>query len=307
MRIVALVLFALTAACQSCPDGNAGDSLFCHAANCRAEEAVCAGACSNPMNDRDNCGRCGNRCGDGLVCSFGQCVEGCDNGLVNCAGSCVDVASDPNHCMTCGNTCTSDQSCITGACGCKANEVTCGGVCTDPATNKMNCGAKADCMGANAGTQCSAIQACVNGGCLFTTVYRGSLPATTGRWTFQGMLGLNGANAACAAAFPGSAICPYSKLMMAQAKGELTNAVDTANNPVTEWWIDDPAAVNDLRCASNADMIPWSYATADQGHVGKFVQLNRPAGTIGAVITAALGNGCNINRFVPCCSINVAP
>jgi hypothetical protein len=162
-------------------------------------------------------------------------------------------------------------------------------------------------MGGNAGMMCSAEQACVNGSCVFTKVYRGSLVASTGRWTYQGMLGLTGANAACAASWPGSAICTYDKLVLAQSKAELVNAVDTGNNPVSQWWIDDPQAPATQRCQSNADQIPWSYATQDQGHVGKYVVLDRPAGTIGAVVTATLGTGCNVVRHVACCSINIAP
>lgn len=311
MRSVFLVMSCALIAllsCQTCPDGNATNSLFCHGADCLDDETVCGGACANLQNDRDNCGACGNACGDGLVCSFGQCVEGCDNGLVRCNDVCVDVTSDADNCMTCGNTCAAaqNQSCNNGVCGCAPNELTCGGVCTDPETSRDHCGATGDCLGANAGEVCALGSTCIGGECLFATIYRGSLPSSTGRWQYTGVLGLTGANADCEGHFPGSAICPLAKLQMAQAKGELVNAVDYNNVPVTEWWVDDPNAGNNQRCTSNTDAIPWSYQTADEGHVGTFVTLDRAAGTIGNLITEGLPS-CNKSRFVACCSINIAP
>jgi hypothetical protein len=311
MRAVLAAIFAfglwMLGSCQPCPDGAAGNSIYCHAANCGESETVCAGACANLNSDRDNCGRCGESCGDGLVCSFGQCVEGCDNDLVSCSGSCVDVTNDPAHCRTCGNTCEADESCNNGVCGCAPNQITCGGVCTNPLIDKMYCGATGGCTGAEAGTRCTADQVCLNGTCVFTTVYRGSLPAGTGRWTYQGTLGINGANADCAAHWPGSAVCSYDKLVLAQSKAELVNALDYNNQPVTQWWLHDPASLLTHQCTSNAEQAAWTYATADQGHVGKYVALDRAAGTISAVITPPPATGCAINRNVACCSINIAP
>src|SRR5687768_1746825 len=84
--------------CQTCPDGNTNDSLFCHSGDCAAGESVCGGVCSNPMTDRDNCGRCGNSCGDGMVCTSGTCVEGCPGGQASCGGVCVDTQTDEMNC-----------------------------------------------------------------------------------------------------------------------------------------------------------------------------------------------------------------
>ncbi len=316
MRLAYLVVSCALLSCQTCPDGNATNSLFCHGANCLAEETVCSGACANLDSDRDNCGSCGNACGDGLVCSFGQCVEGCDNGLVRCNDVCVDVASDPDNCMTCGNTCSAamNQSCSAGVCGCAADELTCGGVCTDPLTSRDNCGASGDCLGDNAGEVCDAGATCIGGQCLFATIYQGSLPRSTGRWQYQGILGLDGANADSEAHFPGTAISTFAKLELAEAKGELINAVDYNNVPVEavvnvgpgDWWVDDPNAINNERCTKNSDGIPWSYSTADEAHVGTFVALDRAAGAIGNLITEGIPS-CSTARFVACCSINIAP
>ncbi len=309
MRLAYLVVSCALLSCQTCPDGNATNSLFCHGADCLAEESVCGGACSNLQNDRDNCGSCGNACGDGLVCSFGQCVEGCDNGLVRCGDVCVDVASDAENCMTCGNTCSAaqNQSCTEGVCGCTSDEITCSGACTDPQTSRDHCGASGDCLGDNAGEVCDAGATCIGGQCLFATIYRGSLPASTGRWNYQGMLGIDGANADCEAHFPGSAICTFAKMELAEAKGELVNAVDYNNVPVVEWWIDDPTAIGPDRCQNQAaENIPWTYETAHLANGGKFVNFDRPNGQIGPLMPAVVPS-CNSPRFVSCCSINIAP
>jgi hypothetical protein len=303
----------LNVACQSCPDGNADNSLFCHSAQCATEETICSGACSNLKSDRDNCGACGRQCGDGLVCASGECVEGCAGGLVNCGNACVDPASDNDNCGGCAAddpsfVCRPDQTCSGGTCGCTQSQVICAGACTDPMTNPMYCGASADCAGTNAGTRCDATEGCLDGACTSRLIYRGSLPATSGRWQFQAQLGIAGANAECAARWPGSEICTYTKLLSASVKAtpETIMATDFNNVPVTTWWIDDPAAVGGQRCMSNADQIPWSYATADQGHVGKFVTLDRGTGAISALTVDALPS-CNQNRFVPCCSKITAP
>ena len=298
--------------CQSCPDGNADNSLFCHGASCSAEESVCGGACSNLQSDRDNCGACGTACGDGLVCSFGACVEGCAGGLVSCGGSCIDQSSDEANCGGCGTgelfTCATGESCIDGVCGCAAGELVCGGTCTNPATSDAYCGATGDCAGGNAGQSCGANEACLNGDCVTTQIYRGSLPAATGRWNYQNVLGMTGANNECAARWPGSAVCTYDKLLAASTKAvpETTNAVDFNNVAVTSWWVDDAAALGTQRCQSNADGIPWSYGTADEGKVGKFVTLTPATGAITALETGTLPS-CNGTRNVACCSILTAP
>ncbi len=316
MRLLLLAfgsLFLILAACQACPDGNAENSVYCHAASCAENESICAGACANMQSDRDNCGACGTQCGDGLVCSFGQCLEGCADGLVNCGGGCVDLAMDRNNCGGCGATdsarvCTPDQNCNNGTCGCGAVEIVCNGMCTNPMTSVTYCGASGTCAGGAVGTTCTSEEACLNGTCTSKLIYRGSLPANTGRWQYQAMLGISGANADCAAHWPGTAICPYDKLLAASLKAtpETINATDYNASPVTTWWIDDPAAPGGQRCIGNADAIPWSYATADQGHVGKYATLTRATGQISALILDVLPS-CNQNRFVPCCSLLTAP
>ncbi len=308
------VVLSFHAACDSCPDGNASGSVYCHAANCGSNETVCGGACSNPQSDRDNCGSCGNQCGDGLVCSLGACVEGCNSGLAACAGACVDLATDKANCGGCGvddtaHVCTPDQTCNTGICGCGPGDIVCSSTCVNPATSQSFCGASGACSGVAAGKACTTQEACVSGTCTSKLIYRGSLPASTGRWQYQATLGLTGANADCEAHWPGTAICPYAKLLAASMKAtpETINAMDYNNQPVTTWWIDDTTASNNQRCVSNQENIPWSYATADQGHVGKSVALmNATTGAISALQLDTLPS-CSTMRSVPCCSLITAP
>jgi len=298
--------------CETCPDGNAGNSLYCHAATCSANEAVCAGACANLMSDRDNCGICGKTCGDGMSCSQGQCSETCTNAKeTRCNGTCIDTLADPANCGTCGNACKASQACNAGTCGCAPGSLVCSGLCTNPATNRYHCGATADCMGSNAGKVCGINEGCAGGVCVSSLIYRGSLPASMGRWMYGGQLGLAGANAECAAHFPGSEVCSAAKLMMAQAKNELVNATDYNNMPVTDWWIDDPTAMPKERCNfTTQENMPWTYATQHIGSYSKYVTLTRATGVITSVQTGNIGAGtglCAQTRFVACCSIVTAP
>ncbi len=308
-----LVAGLTTASCQSCPEGGSGDSLFCHADNdCSANETSCGGVCTSTDSDRDNCGMCGMVCGDGMSCNGGQCVDGCDNGEMTCAGACTDTTSDPTNCGACGSACATNETCASSACACPSGDLTtCGAPCTNPATDNTFCGATGDCQGANAGSACGSDQACVTGTCESTRIYRGSLTATVGRWTYGAVLGLNGANAACTAQFPGTQVCTATNLAAASAAHELVNATDFMGNPVTDWWIDDPLAILQERCGDDTtENIPWNYQTAHKGNVGKYVTLTAATGAITEVQTGSIAGGtglCETARFVACCSIVVAP
>jgi hypothetical protein len=172
----------------------------------------------------------------------------------------------------------------------------------------MYCGASGTCDGGAVGTACTNEEACLSGVCTSKLIYRGSLPATTGKWQFMAMAGLDGANADCEAHWPGSAICPYDKLLAASMKtpAETLNATDYNGTAVATWWIDDPNAVGEGRCTDNTAQQPWTYQTQDQGHVGKSVTLTPNTGEISALQTDTLPS-CNQLRSVPCCSLVTAP
>jgi hypothetical protein len=307
----ALAASLATSGCQSCPDGNAGGSLYCHAASCATGESVCGGACSDLQSDRDNCGACGKACGDGMSCYGGQCAESCTGTETRCGGTCTDTTSDPTNCGQCGMACPQTQTCNASTCSCPVGDLVCGGLCTNPLKDNTHCGATADCLGANAGKVCGANEACSGGQCLSTRFYRGSLPQSMGRWTYGGVLGLTGANTDCNTHFPGTEVCTYAKLTSAAAKGELVNAADYNGVAVTQWWMDNAAALGNERCNfAEQEAIPWSYQTAHFGHVSHYVTLTPATGAISAELTGTIAGGtglCSQTRFVACCSINTAP
>ena len=70
----------------------------------------------------------------------------------------------------------------------------------------------------------------------------GALTATAGRFNYNLMLGLPGANAACNSNFSGSHVCTYAELQSAEAAGNLVGLKDTSDNTVTSFWAIDPTA-----------------------------------------------------------------
>ena len=73
-------------------------------------------ACIDTGTDRSNCGRCGEVCPDGQVCSQGACLAPCTGGRTLCGSACRDLQTDVAHCGACGNACPSGQSCVARAC-----------------------------------------------------------------------------------------------------------------------------------------------------------------------------------------------
>ena len=63
--------------------------------------------------------------------------------------------------------CTAGEQCVDGQCTnvCPEPMIECGGDCIDPAHDPDFCGATADCVGGNAGTECRDDQACMDGAC----------------------------------------------------------------------------------------------------------------------------------------------
>jgi hypothetical protein len=156
---------------------------------CEPFHADCNGlasdGCETATNsDPANCGACGNKCEDGVVCWKGAC--GCPNGFTQCGDECVNTQSDNLNCGACGSICKAptddadprwtcgpgvtpehtkwlcasascDLQCEPGFGDCDHNF--CGTGCevflgNDPA----NCGA--------CGHACAAGQTCENGTCL---------------------------------------------------------------------------------------------------------------------------------------------
>ena len=83
---------------------------------CPNHTDCCWTGCTDTRNDDDNCGACGQPCGDGAVCVNRACI--CLDGRTHCDGECRDTTSDPNYCGDCDTYCAPGQVCRQGRCGC---------------------------------------------------------------------------------------------------------------------------------------------------------------------------------------------
>lgn len=104
------------ATCVTCAPGQIIDMGTCACVDnpCPQGGELCGATCVDTVNDRNNCGSCGNVCATGVPCIAGNCI--CPPGYSACATGCEDLASDPSNCGSCGNVCTGGTSCQNGAC-----------------------------------------------------------------------------------------------------------------------------------------------------------------------------------------------
>ncbi len=54
---------------------------------------MCNNVCTQTDFDPNNCGACDTKCGDGQVCSMGQCGLVCSGGTTKCGELCVNIAT----------------------------------------------------------------------------------------------------------------------------------------------------------------------------------------------------------------------
>jgi hypothetical protein len=108
----------------------------------QAHQLNCDGTCVNYLADNDNCGACGNACGEGFHCDNGNCRITCSEDTYDCDGVCVNLKTDRNNCGTCGNACSNHAVCISFVCyDCYGpNDVVCDNECVDLGSNAHNCG-----------------------------------------------------------------------------------------------------------------------------------------------------------------------
>ncbi len=181
---------------ESCVDGKCqcGDG-----SPCLADRLCCAGGPTDPRNcvdptQRDNCGSCGNVCGNYDQCTNGQCLcpgtkETCGQKRCCPTVGCFDFSSDPANCGECGKVC-SPPSCVNGACTrvpmcpntCPPNTVCLMASCICTATGSACPAAAPDCCTGLAksgcvnhltdvnncgscGTVCGLKELCINGNC----------------------------------------------------------------------------------------------------------------------------------------------
>src|SRR5262245_46367135 len=129
---------------------------------------------------------------------------------------------------------------------------------------------------------------------------KGALASTPGRFNFNAMLGLPGANAACNTSFAGTHACTYAELQSAAGAG-LTGLKDVTNMPVTSFWAIDSSADPLQQCNDDVNSHQnWEYATAHTMSRGEKVDLDNAAGTLGPL---QMSLQCNFsgNAWVACC------
>jgi hypothetical protein len=144
--------------------------------SCPGGQEACDGLCVDPLRDRNHCGGCNLACDPGKVCDgAGGCAVSCQAGLLACEGICVDPVTDRTFCgatgdctgQAAGMACTEGEVCAGGVCTtlCPAPQLLCDGLCVDPATDRLHCGASGDCQDASAGTACGSGTVCSDGIC----------------------------------------------------------------------------------------------------------------------------------------------
>ena len=131
----AVACLLLAAACgdstPSSPDGGAATRPP-DINPCALGSTLCSGKCINANADHNHCGKCGNQCESGQVCSAGSCMLSCQKNLFECSGSCVNLNTDVGNCGKCDKKCASGEVCSAGKCtvSCQKWLTDCAGSCS---------------------------------------------------------------------------------------------------------------------------------------------------------------------------------
>src|SRR5947208_1063802 len=182
-------------------------------------------------------------------------------GTVTCCptsgkGMACKIKKDAAHCTKHGTVGTCTSCC--DACAAPGSGPSCGTITTTTITSSTSTTAAA-CSSTPTGT-----------------VVKGSLTATVGRFNYNMMLGLPGANSACNTNFAGTHACSIQELQAAPAT-DLTCLKDTANMTVTSFWAIDSTAPGLQQCIDDAFMgsnLNWEYGTAHTPSRGVKVTLD---------------------------------
>jgi hypothetical protein len=125
--------------------------------------------------------------------------------------------------------------------------------------------------------------------------FQGALTRTNGRFTYHGVIGIDGANAECDTQFPGSHACTIAELQAAESAGELAGATDTGGTLVMSFWAIDPSRPAVDQCTVT---VAWDYATAHTGQFADLVDLDNGSGALSALREDTV---CANQRWVGCC------
>lgn len=125
-------------------------------------------------------------------------------------------------------------------------------------------------------------------------VLEGVLPRTTGRFNYDLVLGLPGADAACNSNFSDTHACTFADLLNAESADELVDIKDTNGFTVTSFWAIDSSHTDITQCHT---VVPWDYATAHTGHFAEVADLDNDSGDLGPVEAGV----CATQSWVGCC------
>jgi hypothetical protein len=102
---------------RECEPGQAEPNETCDGRDNNCNDLIDEGF--NFQNDENHCGGCNIRCGTGLTCCGGTCVntdfsnthcggcgDACTSGFSCCDGNCFNTEIDPNHCGSCDGDCS---------------------------------------------------------------------------------------------------------------------------------------------------------------------------------------------------------
>jgi hypothetical protein len=107
-------------------------------------------------------------------------------------------------------------------------------------------------------------------------VLKGVLAKTNGRFNYNLVIGLPGADAKCNTDHPGTHACTFADLLDAEEAGDLVGIRDPNDNPVTSFWAIIPDHADEQQCTTT---IPWDYMTAHTGTSRKLPIWTTPRAT----------------------------
>jgi hypothetical protein len=124
---------------------------------------------------------------------------------------------------------------------------------------------------------------------------QGALNPTSGRFNYNLVLGVPGANAACNTNFPGTHACSITELQASEGAGDLDGLQDINANTVTSFWAIDPSRPDDDQCTVST---AWDYNTQHTGQFADKVTLTNLTGELGPIVSGSL---CSGSSWVGCC------